>query len=126
MTHSITVASKRGTAAALAMAVTGAIFTMFASSTIAGAPDGRVLLTSDGVRTVAVHYGDLNLQSDAGNAALFGRLRQAAERVCGTDDSRNLSVRNAVRECKRDAVARAVEQVGSVRLAALVKRSPVG
>jgi hypothetical protein len=35
-------------------------------------------------------------------------------------------MRSIVRECKREAIARAVEQVGSVRLAALVKRSPVG
>jgi UrcA family protein len=126
MTHSVTVASKRGTAAALAVAMTGAIFTMFASNANAGQPDGRVQLTSDGVRTVAIHYGDLNLQTDAGNAALFGRLRQAAEQVCGPDDARNLSMRSIVRECKREAIARAVEQVGSVRLAALVKRSPVG
>jgi UrcA family protein len=99
---------------------------MFASSAIAGEPDGRVLANGDGVRTVAIRFEDLNLQTDAGNARLLSRLHQAAEKVCGDEDTRLLSVRSAVRECKREAIARAVEQVGSVRLAALHKASPVG
>jgi UrcA family protein len=126
MSHPMTHAAQRNKTAMLALVIASTILTSFASNAIAGQPDARVQLTSDGVRTTTIYFGDLNLQSDSGNAALFGRLRQAAERVCGQADVRDLTARTAVRECKREAVARAVEQVGSVRLAALVKRSPVG
>jgi UrcA family protein len=54
---------------------------MFASSAIAGEPDGRVLANGDGVRTVAIRFEDLNLQTDAGNARLLSRLHQLAERA---------------------------------------------
>lgn len=66
-------------------------------------------------RQSVVHYADLNLDSDAGTQALYGRITGAARKVCADSDRSYLSskVRHA---CVADATARAVLQIDSPRL----------
>jgi UrcA family protein len=69
---------------------------------------------------VAVRYADLDLASDAGAAALYQRIAAAAREVCpGYFESRHLLHRQAVRECRESAIARAIEAIDSPRLAAI-------
>lgn len=63
------------------------------------------------VSTFKVHYADLNLDREAGVAALFERLRVAAKRVCSDAVSQLLSSRKAYAECIEQAIATAVVQI---------------
>jgi len=53
-------------------------------------------------RTVAVHYGDLDLGSAGGRAALDQRIRQAILAACGTVSPADLRGMNAAAQCRRD------------------------
>jgi UrcA family protein len=66
--------------------------------------------------TVVVKYGDLNLDSQAGIAALHARLRQAAETVCEAYDSRVLGLREEYQRCISDALTNSVGAVGNQNL----------
>jgi len=78
--------------------------------------------------SVAVSYGDLNLQTEHGARTLLQRIRLAAQEVCPqVPDNRDLSRIEARILCMHRAVARAVQQVGSPRLAAVLSaRAPHG
>jgi UrcA family protein len=65
---------------------------------------------------LTVRYSDLNLDTQAGAAALYQRIRHAAEQVCGKDDSRGLDGRVAVQMCVDNAVASSVSAVGNAQL----------
>jgi UrcA family protein len=69
--------------------------------------------------SVAVRYGDLNLASEHGARILLERLQHAATTVCPYADERGVDRRAIRNRCVREAVARAVRQVGSPILAAL-------
>ena len=98
-----------GTAAALAV-LTASLLTG-AGVALAGTP-------ADGIPAVTVAYGDLNLESAQGSAALYARIAAAARQVCATpDDIRDLGALSAARTCERQAIARAVRSVNSPRLA---------
>ena len=76
---------------------------------------------------IKVGYRDLNLATDAGNGALYARLEKAAAKVCVVDDIRDLAAVAAVSACEQQAIARAVRQINSPRLAALHSaRAPRG
>jgi len=76
---------------------------------------------------VTVTYHDLDLATDAGNTALYARLESAAAKVCVVDDIRDLHASAARAQCEQQALARAVRDVNSPRLAALYgARSPQG
>jgi UrcA family protein len=64
-----------------------------------------------------VKFQDLNLDSPAGVAALYSRIRVAAIRVC-TAGTRDLSEMRAEKNCIIDTEASAVKQVHSPGLAA--------
>jgi hypothetical protein len=49
-------------------------------------------------------YSDLNLDTQAGAAALYQRIRHAAEQVCGKTDSRRLDQLAAAREAPGNGV----------------------
>jgi UrcA family protein len=66
--------------------------------------------------TVTVRYSDLNLDTQAGAAALYQRIRHAAEQVCGKVDSRRLDEVVAVQTCTDKAVASSVSAVGNAQL----------
>jgi UrcA family protein len=76
------------------------------------------------VRTqVVVDYGDLDLDGAAGNKVLYARLSQAAERACGPEPQRhNLRARSNYRQCREDALEKAVDRVASPELQALHAR----
>jgi UrcA family protein len=68
-----------------------------------------------------VHFGDLDVGTDAGVKRLYLRLDRAAERVCG--DTRDaFDMRSVYRRCERAALEDAVQQVSLPKLAAEVAR----
>lgn len=69
-------------------------------------------------RSTVVHFGDLNTRSPEGIAALYQRIRQAAESVCKPYEMRDLVQLGAARVCFEDAVAKAVTSVNSPSLTA--------
>ena len=68
---------------------------------------------------VVVHFGDLNLNSEAGVASLHKRIRNAAESVCTSLETRILGLRGAYEDCVRQAVDSGVAAVGNANLSAL-------
>ncbi|MGH8302584.1 MAG: UrcA family protein [Steroidobacteraceae bacterium] len=70
-----------------------------------------------------VYYNLLDLSSDQGTQALYRRIVSAARTVCPADDSRDLAEFAASRECQREAVSRAIHEIGSARLAAVYSQS---
>jgi UrcA family protein len=74
---------------------------------------------SDAVPTTVVKYGDLNISTDDGARALYQRITAAARRVCPLDDSRELAQTARSNACRTAAVARAVRDINSPRLAEL-------
>ena len=65
---------------------------------------------------VVVHFGDLNLDSQAGVVSLHKRIRNAAESVCSPLDMRILGLRDAYDECVKEAVSNGVAAVGNSKL----------
>jgi UrcA family protein len=71
---------------------------------------------ADEVPQIHVKYSDLNVNSSAGAAVLYQRIRLAADRVCEISGSRDLAVWAKERECARHAIAQAVSDVGNPTL----------
>jgi UrcA family protein len=109
----------RAFAAALgAAAVTLSSF-VYAADEMGDAPDATL--------ETVVMYADLNLDTDAGVQVLHRRIANAVRRVCPNYDARDLGEAQIVRACREQAMARAVEAIGSTRLAALeASRKPFG
>ena len=63
-----------------------------------------------------VAYTDLDLTRDAGVEKLYGRLRLAAEAVCGNADIRELKAHAAHQACTAQALDAAVGAIRSDRL----------
>lgn len=61
--------------------------------------------------SVAVAYGDLDVSSPAGAAALDKRIEAAASEVCEKPDIRSVRQMAAWEECKATAKAGALEQI---------------
>jgi len=74
---------------------------------------------SDDVPTTRVSYGDLNLATEQGTQRLYERIVAAARQVCPEADPRDLSRFVRSRACRAQAIERAVNEVGSPRLAAV-------
>jgi len=70
------------------------------------------------VPSIAVQYDDLNLATEEGAHSLYGRIATAAREVCERPNSRDPSTFTATRTCESAAIARAVSDVHSPRLAA--------
>ncbi|HVS77689.1 MAG TPA: UrcA family protein [Steroidobacteraceae bacterium] len=99
-----------------ALAAVGALATaaLLASPAIASAAQ-----PADAAPQTVVHYSLRELATDRGTRALYERIVSAARRVCPGNDSRDLADFAASRQCQRQAVTRAIHQIGSPRLAAL-------
>jgi UrcA family protein len=67
---------------------------------------------------LAVHYNAGMLDTDSGARALYHRIARAAEQVC-PNNSYSLLVNRAIAECRRQAIAGAVEKIHNQRLAAV-------
>jgi UrcA family protein len=60
------------------------------------------------VRTMALHYGDLDLSTAKGRSALDARLRRTAAQVCGSETGmRSLPEAEAFRACYNEALKQA-------------------
>ena len=70
-------------------------------------------------RTLKVRYSDLNLSTEQGSLALYGRIVAAAHQVCVLDDIRDLRAVAAVKACREQAIAQAVRDVNSPMLASV-------
>jgi UrcA family protein len=73
---------------------------------------------ADASPSVRVNYHDLNLATEQGTQTLYRRIVSAAHTVCAFSDIRNLAEFAAARACERQAIAHAVRDVNSPRLAA--------
>lgn len=64
-------------------------------------------------RSVAVFYGDLNLDRPAGISTLYSRLETAADKVCAPrHNGRDVALERDRRSCYSDALDTAVYNVG--------------
>ena len=75
-------------------------------------------VSGDSASSVTVRYHDLNLNSPEGIAALYGRIRGAANEVCRSLESRDLTLNSLWSECFNHAVAGAVNAVHNRTLSA--------
>jgi UrcA family protein len=71
---------------------------------------------ANGVPARTVHYSDLDINTPAGAAVLYARIRNAAQQVCGDVDSRQLAVAAAAKACVNRAVYSSVRSVNSPKL----------
>lgn len=71
------------------------------------------------VATQRVSFKDLNLNSPEGAAALYGRIKIAANQVCRGWDNFDLSQMRAAHTCISSAVSRAIADVNSPMLTSL-------
>jgi UrcA family protein len=79
--------------------------------------------TADDVPTVVVKYDPQSLASEAGARALYQRLERVAQHVCPEASGRDLATLEVARRCERQAVAHAVREINSPRLAEIYARS---
>ena len=90
--------------------IASAVFSILtASFSVVGA-------AADPAPTVIVKYGDLNVSTVLGATALYGRIRSAAETVCGQFDNRDLAFQARKSTCINRAIASAVTQVNAPAL----------
>jgi len=75
--------------------------------------------TQDGATSqVSVRYSDLNLATEDGSRALYHRLVNAAEHVCGSRGNfAELRYNRDVQSCVSDTVARVVKNIDHPRFA---------
>lgn len=84
-------------------------------------PNDGVLATSQ----VEVFYGDLNLNHPAGAAAMLGRIKQAAIRVCGgAPHAMDMQGRRNFRHCVDTATNDAVRRLNAPLVTALYTGRP--
>jgi UrcA family protein len=86
---------------------------------IVGASSTAYAAAAEPAPSVRVNYHDLNLATEQGTQALYGRIVLAARRVCTVIDSRILAEIAAAQVCQAQAIAHAVRDVNNPRLAAV-------
>ena len=102
-----------GSRARAALVLLGSLAGVMAAGTAAAAaPDSDV-------PSVVVHYSDLTLTTDSGVNQLYRRIMFAARQVCPDASMRGLRAQQQVKQCREQAAARAIQQVGNPQLAAL-------
>lgn len=72
---------------------------------------------ADAAPSVAVHYSMQQLATDDGARAVYHTLVRAAEEVCPDMQTGSRLVSGAALQCRRQALARAVQQIDNARLA---------
>jgi UrcA family protein len=75
------------------------------------------------VPSLVVRYNSETLATEDGVQLLYRRIIGAANRVCPDESIRDLGAAARVRQCRAQAVARAVQHIGNSRLAALYATS---
>jgi UrcA family protein len=101
---------------ALLMALCGII-----SAAAAGAVSAAPL--DDEVPRLVVKYERDSLATEGGAKVLYHRIVRAAEQVCPATAADRPFLTTAVRQCREQAVARAVQKIDSPRLAAVYAAS---
>jgi UrcA family protein len=86
--------------------------TASATAGVFGDWDGPIL-------SVKVRYDDLNLSTRSDRNLLYRRLKQAAARVCPSQDTADLGSMALAQSCQVAAVQRAVRQIGGPEVARL-------
>jgi UrcA family protein len=98
---------------------TATAFAVIAACVAVSAAGSARAAAVSAVPTVKVRYADLNLATEQGSLALYGRIVAAAQQVCAPDDIRNLQAVAAARSCRQQAIALAVRDVHSPMLASV-------
>jgi UrcA family protein len=80
---------------------------------------GAAVADSGDAPQVTVKYGDLNLSSPQGTAALYARIKSAAKSVCSQFDGRDLNSHMQFNSCVDKATLGAVVDVNNTALSAL-------
>lgn len=94
------------------IAAAAMIFSAFAAAPASAA--------TSGVRTETVRYADLNLNSQAGAHAMLSRIDYAARRACfSMTGPMPLTSRAAIRACRTDAMANAVDTLNAPMVSAM-------
>lgn len=115
MSRSTFNAGARPRAFAAALAACGALTV---AAMLTPAPAAAAQPDAGGLQ-MSVYYTWQDLASERGTRALYRRIVNAAAEVCPGADSLNHGVALASEECQRTAIARAIGQIGSARLAAV-------
>ena len=68
------------------------------------------------VRSITVKFGDLNVSSPEGAAALYARIRSAATSVCSPTESTEYPFKTNFNACVHKAIAEAVTRVNRMEL----------
>lgn len=84
-----------------------------------GSSMAHAATTTDDVLSVAVQYSAIDLSSDDGARNLYHRIATAAQAVCPNADPRDLDAFAQSKSCQSEAIARAVRDIRSPRLAAV-------
>jgi UrcA family protein len=85
---------------------------------IAGGAAGAAGTDSD-APSVIVKYSETSLASNGGVNELYHRITVAAKQVCPAASIRDLVAQQQVAQCREQAIARAISQIGNPQLAAL-------
>jgi|ERR1700678_2107277 len=71
----------------------------------------------DEVPSLAVKYDPRSLATESGARTLYRQLVSASRQVCPLDTGRDLHLSALVRQCQKESVGRAVNQINDPRLA---------
>jgi len=98
--------------------ISASSFRALAFAVVLGLLGSAQVLADEPARSIRVGYGDLDLNTQAGAATLYNRIRGAARTVCGYEGS-TFTDQAIWRSCFSGAVSDAVATVNSPRLTAL-------
>ena len=79
---------------------------------------GAAVPDSD-VPSVVVKYSKESLATDSGAVALYRRIKTAATQVCPNPSLLDLGAQIRAKQCRAEAIARAIQQIDNSRLAAV-------
>ena len=82
-------------------------FTAVAALVVASALVVPTVSQAQETASMSVSYADLNLGSSIGQHRLQTRITGAAKIVCVIEDSREMALAAATKDCRSDAIARA-------------------
>jgi len=75
--------------------------------------------TDSDAPSVIVKYSETSLETSGGVTELYRRITVAARQVCPAASIRELVAQHQAAQCREQAIARAISQVGNPQLAAL-------
>jgi len=97
---------------------TAVAFTVLATGAAIGAAGSASAASAD-APALTVRYADLNLSTEQGALALYGRIVAAANRVCVAGNMLDPDSMATARACREEAIARAVRDVNRPTLASV-------